>query len=679
MSETRSDDFMRLTVGQRALEDYWAVYSESLDAMNASAMEAVKRDPWLGPLVAAMTPEMMAAQQVASRERFLKGLAGDWSDYVASLRVEGARYAEMGIPFRSWFDILAATNRALVPRLVAKYGSEPERLSDALRASQEMIDGAMALLADTYVETKQRIVDTQRARADELERQNVLIQEASRLKSEFLANMSHELRTPLNAIIGFSELMRDGVAGPISERQSDFLDDVLSSGRHLLELINDVLDLAKVEAGRLELHPEEMSLAAHAHDVLTVLQATAAKKNLDLRTEIDPALPRVHLDPVRVKQILFNYLSNALKFTPAGGRVVVRLQRIEPNAIRIEVSDSGPGIEATDLGRLFREFEQINRTGRATEGTGLGLALTKRLVEAMGGSVDVSSRVGEGSTFSAVLPTRLAREASVPRQNVVLPGADENAPTVLVIEDIPEDRAILVRLLSTQGYAVETVSTGAQALSRLKARRYDAITLDLVLPDASGLDVLRAMRQGELNRGTPVVIVSVAPEQQLALGYSVAGVIMKPASADTLREALESAGVVARASSAIVVVDDDQVSLRLAGESLGELGYEARCYSDPFDALQALQQQAPSAIILDLLMPELDGFRFLEKLHGQGGAVTAPVFVWTVRDLSDEEQDRLRRYAKTVVLEGKRTGSSLVTELQKFLPARTSQPERERA
>jgi PAS domain S-box-containing protein len=246
--------------------------------------------------------------------------------------------------------------------------------------------------------------------------------EANRLKSEFLANMSHELRTPLNAIIGFSELMHDGRVGPVSAEHREYLGDILTSSRHLLQLINDVLDLAKVEAGKVEFRPEPVDLARVIREVCDVLRTLAAQKRIQIETEVDPLLTDVVTDPSKLKQVLYNFLSNALKFTPDGGRVCVRVASEGPAEFRIEVEDTGIGIRPEDIGRLFVEFHQLDGgTGKKYPGTGLGLSLTKRIVEAQGGRVGVQSTPDRGSTFFAILPREAVDPPAQERRDLVAP------------------------------------------------------------------------------------------------------------------------------------------------------------------------------------------------------------------------------------------------------------------
>ncbi|HUA36626.1 MAG TPA: PAS domain S-box protein [Candidatus Binataceae bacterium] len=273
-----------------------------------------------------------------------------------------------------------------------------------LRGADDRIRGVFVAARD--ISARKRLEDELRRKNDELEERNRQVQEANRLKSEFLANMSHELRTPLNAIIGFSELIFDGKAGALSDDQREYLADILTSGRHLLALINDVLDLSKVEAGKMEFLPERVELAAVAAEVRDILRSLAGKKRIAISTEVDRAIGPVTIDPGRLKQVLYNFLSNALKFTPDGGKVTIRIMPAGETDFTLEVEDTGIGISHEDLTRLFVEFQQLDAsTAKKYQGTGLGLALTKRIVEAQGGEIGARSEPGRGSVFSA----RLAR------------------------------------------------------------------------------------------------------------------------------------------------------------------------------------------------------------------------------------------------------------------------------
>jgi PAS domain S-box-containing protein len=499
---------------------------------------------------------------------------------------------------------------------------------------------------------------------------------ANRLKSEFLANMSHELRTPLNAILGFTELIHDGLVAPESPQFKEFLGDILASGRHLLQLINDVLDLSKVEAGKLEFHPKPVDLAELIAELLAIMRTTAAVKGIHVESQITPDMPEVVIDAARLKQIVYNYLSNALKFTPQDGHVIVRAMPENGGThFRLEVEDSGPGIAPEDIGRLFIEFQQLDAgAAKKHAGTGLGLALSKRLAEAQGGSVGVSSIVGKGSTFHAVLPLRAdAIIATLPPASFV--GGYDGSPVVLVVEDSERDRTTLVKTLAAAGYAVDVATTGAQALAKCRERVFDAITLDLLLPDTSGLEVLRSIRSSTPNHEVPVIIVTVVTERGAIAGFAVHDILPKPLDRSALLDTLERARISPERAGDVLVVDDDSSSLRLMAAALQQLGYRARCVSNGDDGLRVAQAAPPLAVVLDLMMPVMDGFEFLERFRRMPRCRDVPVLIWTLKDLSDDEYARLQSTVQRVVAKGHAGITTLMDELRTFIGAkRTGQP-----
>ena len=363
----------------------------------------------------------------------------------------------------------------------------------------------------------------------ELEVQNRRVSEADRMKSEFLANMSHELRSPLNGIIGFAELLFDGKLGPVALEHKEFLGDILNSGRHLLQLINEVLDLAKVEAGHLEFRPELVDVDRLVHEVTEVLGAVAAGKRIRLETQV-ANLGQVLVDPSKLKQVLYNYLSNALKFTPEEGRVIVRVKPEGADRFRLEVEDTGIGIGPEDIGRLFVEFQRPDSSAaQKDQGAGLGLALTRRLVEAQGGRVGVESTPGKGSVFHAVLPRLIP--------------AEKAASAILVVDDDRVECAVLSHTLRRAGYAVETATTGAEALARCQARSFAAITLDLFLPDGSGWEVLHNIRSLTRNSQTPVIVISMVQEKEAGSVFPIHDFLTKPVAPEELLASLERAGI----------------------------------------------------------------------------------------------------------------------------------------
>jgi PAS domain S-box-containing protein len=503
-----------------------------------------------------------------------------------------------------------------------------------------------------------------RVRSVELETQNRRIQEASRLKSEFLANMSHELRTPLNSIIGFTELLHDREIEPTSPQYMEFLSDILKSGRHLQRLINDVLDLAKVEAGKIELRPEVVDIKRLITEVAAVLRTVAASKRIQIQTEIAPEIGQASLDPGRFKQILYNYLSNALKFTPEGGTVKVQASSEPGGMFRVSVLDSGIGIAAADLGRLFVEFQQLEAGATKKHGgTGLGLALTKRLVEAQGGSVGVKSVLGQGSEFFAILPLNAGPLIACLEELSELP-TRVGAASVLVVEDDARDRALLSQTLTRAGYGVTAAATGGHAIAACAERVFDAITLDLLLPDMTGLDVLHRIRLNGKNQNTPVIVVSIVAEQGILAGFNVQDYLTKPVSGRDLLHSLEQAAVPADKGGKILIVDDDPAAHRLMRATLEQLGYHIDCSSSGEEALLLAAEQRPLAVVLDLMMPGIDGFEFLLRFRAAHANRSVPVIVWTMKDLTSGDHRRLQKLAQGVVAKGDWTATSFLEELQ---------------
>jgi PAS domain S-box-containing protein len=514
--------------------------------------------------------------------------------------------------------------------------------------------------------TEQKGLEEQlRKKNEELVEQYRRVQEANRLKSEFLANMSHELRTPLNAIIGFSELMHDGKVGPVSPDHKEYLGDILTSSKHLLQLINDVLDLAKVESGKMEFRPEPLDLEKLSGEVRDILRTLAGSKRIRVTTEIDPSVTGVMLDASKLKQVLYNYLSNALKFTPDEGRVTIRVRPEGEADFQVEVEDTGIGIRAEDMGRLFVEFQQLDAsTAKKYQGTGLGLALTKRIVEAQGGRVAVRSEAGKGSVFSAVLPRVARPDAAEP---TIGTAADVplrvGAPVVLAVDDDVKDRRWIADTLGRAGYTVEQAASGAEALERCRERAFDAITLDLLMADMHGREVLERIRAEGPNRETPVVIVTVLSDRSMGAGFRVHDILVKPVQENDLLQSLKRAAVDPSADRPVLVLDDDPKELKLAGMALSRLGYRAACVGDAEAALAVIERDPPAAVVLDLLMPAMNGFEFLARFRHTPRGRRTPVIVWTAKDLTAAERRKLQAAAQAIVLKSEGP-TALITELQ---------------
>lgn len=542
-------------------------------------------------------------------------------------------------------------------------GSDTPSTTDYIRA--------LVNILEDIGDEKQRLEATQKAVLnilEDLDAEKRSAQEANRMKSEFLANMSHELRTPLNSIIGFSELMSDGKVGPIADNHKEYLGDILTSARHLLQLINDVLDLAKVEAGKLDFDAKPIDLDNLVHGIRDTLRSIAASRNISVDVNIGNNLGGIIGDPARLKQVLYNYLSNALKFTSEGGHVCITANRENDEFFKLSVRDTGEGIAPENLARLFVEFEQLDASiGKRHQGTGLGLALSKRIVEAQGGQIGVESRIGEGSNFFAILPMSLGAESiEEPRavrsfQDTVL-----HLPQVLVIEDDPIERNAIVQLLTSVGYAPHGVATGEAALESSRNNRWDAITLDLNLPDISGAKVLAQIRAESLNAATPVVVVTALPDN-LVRAFSVQEMLTKPINTAELVAALKRAEKLGFRGRNIMVVDDEPNDLKLMEKHLQDSGYLCTGFPSGEQALAALTRIRPDMIILDLVMPGMGGLALLKKLQQGPQTCHIPVIIWSETESSD---DTIRNeYAAAVAYISKADGHKmLMQELQQYLP-----------
>ena len=487
---------------------------------------------------------------------------------------------------------------------------------------------------------------------------------ANRAKSNFLASMSHELRTPLNAIIGFSELLENHTFGSLNERQQRYVGNVLTSGRHLLQLINDILDLSKVEAGHMELALSEFDVGTAVRDTRTIVGTLAEKKSLSLEVEAEDGIPPLTADHSKFKQILYNLLSNAIKFTPAGGRIRVAV-RLAPDLnaiegdqwIEVAVSDTGIGLKREDQERIFGTFEQVDSAyGREQQGTGLGLALTRKFVELHGGRIWVESEIGQGSVFRLVLPLAQRGLGAQPdvaesEASTESPGA---GPLVLVVEDDRQAWDLLAHHLVHAGYRVARASSGQQALMMARDLRPDAITLDIVLPDQDGLTVLTQLKAHPDTQATPVIVVSISEDRELGFSLGAVEWLVKPANQEDFLAAVRRvvASTHAADTRTVLVIDDEAPTVELLTDMLTTQGFQVLSALDGRRGIDIARAQRPDLIVLDLVMPELTGFDVVRELRRFPESREIPILIFSVKDLSHEERERLRGSVQAVVTKG---------------------------
>jgi signal transduction histidine kinase/CheY-like chemotaxis protein len=495
---------------------------------------------------------------------------------------------------------------------------------------------------------------------DEIQEKSRQLEQASRHKSQFLASMSHELRTPLNAIIGLTEMMVSNAPRFGTEKAAEPLRRVHRAGTHLLGLINQVLDLSKIEAGKLELNPTLVDLATLVDEIVGTARQLAEQNKNRLAVEAHDNLGSLMVDPMRLQQILLNLLSNACKFTKAG-EVALRIRKIVDERSRIEfaVADTGIGMTAEQQAKLFDEFSQAeSSTAQRYGGTGLGLAITRKLARMMGGDVTVNSEPGKGSVFTVRLPSD---EATGPTQESRAQGSD----CVLVVDDDATARELIAEHLKAEGLPVVTAASGLEGLKLAKHLRPIAITLDVMMPDLDGWSVLAALRQDTELADIPVIMVTILDEQRRAASLGAAGYLTKPIDRDRLRRILGRFRTPARATRVLLVEDDADQRERLRAWLEGQhwLVQEA---ANGREALACLQADRPDVILLDLMMPEMDGFAVVAALQKEPRWRDVPVIVITARDLDAQDRARLNSGVQSVLVKEAFRPAELVERIRQL-------------
>ncbi|MCC6776889.1 MAG: GAF domain-containing protein [Hyphomicrobiales bacterium] len=493
---------------------------------------------------------------------------------------------------------------------------------------------------------------------DEIQEKSRQLAEASQHKSQFLANMSHELRTPLNAIIGVTEMLREDAQDLAREDELEPLDRVLGAARHLLALINDILDLSKIEAGRMELHPETFAVAPLVDEVVKTIESLATKNGNEVVVQRAGDIGRMHADPMRFRQALLNLLSNANKFT-SKGTVTVDLRQRQENGrewIEIAVSDTGIGMTAEQMGKLFQDFTQADAsTTRKYGGTGLGLAISRRFCQMMGGDISVTSEPGRGSTFTIGLPRLALAIASPPAEPISLtrgPTTDPTtqAPLVLVVDDDATMRDVTRRFLERAGFAVAVAGGGKEGLRLAREMRPCAITLDVMMPDIDGWTVLAALKGDPELADIPVVLMTILDEKQRGYALGAVDYMVKPVDRSRLTTLLRR--LCAGTSRRVLLVDDDDFMRREMRAALEQDGWQPEEAENGRTALARLEQTSFDAVLLDLVMPEMNGFEFLVQMRARPEWRDVPVIVITAKDLTAEDRRQLDVSAEQILLKG---------------------------
>ncbi len=501
---------------------------------------------------------------------------------------------------------------------------------------------------------------------------------ANRAKSHFLANMSHELRTPLNAIIGYSEMLQEQAVDLDQHDTIPDLQKIRSAGKHLQSLIDDILDLSKIEAGKMELFLETFDVSALVDGVVTTVQPLVEKSGNTLEIRCANELGTIRADMTKVRQILFNLLSNACKFTQNGaiGLDVSRRSVDGRDWMHFRVSDTGIGMTADQIGRLFQDFTQVDAsTTRRYGGTGLGLAISRRFCEMMGGEISVDSTLNTGSTFSFSIPSRTdaleADETKAPPDKAIVdrhPVSAATHDTVLVIDDDPLVHDLLARYLTREGFRVVAAATGREGLELARTLRPTAITLDVIMPGLDGWAVLAALKSNPDLADIPVVIVTMTDDRHMGYALGAADYVTKPFDPGRLTAILRRhTGVDPTAS--VLIVDDDPVMREMTRRLLQRDSWAVMEAESGRAALQRLNERVPTLIILDLMMPEMDGFDFIHELRKTPAWRQIPVVVLTARDVSEDDRRRLNGSVAKILRKAAYRREELLLEVREQVKA----------
>jgi signal transduction histidine kinase/DNA-binding response OmpR family regulator len=524
-------------------------------------------------------------------------------------------------------------------------GLAQEKTAKELRTHAGQMEAEIYQRAGEVQEANRRLEATNQ----ELLRAKEEAERGSRFKDQFLSTMSHELRTPLNAVLGFSDLLGDESYGPLNERQRRYVEHIHTGGKHLLSLISDILDLSKIEAGRMELAIESLRVETIFGEVLSVMRPLADKKSQSLSENSEPGLI-VHADSVRFKQVLMNLLGNAIKFTPNGGSVELGAH-LDSGCVRVEVRDNGPGIPPAEQQRIFEAFYRLRESGKKTEGTGLGLAITHRLVELHGGELTLDSEVGKGSCFYFSLPVAVAIQDRLPHPRPS-DGTRVRLPRVLVIEDDRAAAQLIQTQLVSAGYEALVCREPQNALEMAVQFQPGAITLDIVMKPKNGWEVLSQLKHDSRTSHIPLIVVSMVDQPGMGTLLGADEYLVKPVDKVTLLAAIQRrAGIrpPAKRTRPILVVEDDMATREFIVEMLTAQGYAVATASDGAQARAQVARNMPELVILDLVLPGGSGFELLGEWRASLRTAELPVFILTSKDLTPDEQRFLRANAESLL------------------------------
>jgi PAS domain S-box-containing protein len=626
-------------------------------------------------------PQQVVHQVVSEHARFLAAQAAYRRDTILSDQIQEATVAHV---FPDELASAGLNTLVVIPLIVQ--GDLQGVLEVLSIKKRSYVSSELELLAVAANElasgiSRRRLVDELRMKNVELETQTQKTVEASDTLKKFLATFSHELRSPLNSIVGFSEILSTELDSLNLTTRGEFLKNINTSGRHLQQIINDILDLSKIEAGRMELHLASYPVSYFQESVERVLGTAIAEKGIDLQFRLSPEFDEVVVDQTRFKQILINLVSNAIKFSSPRGKVTVTSERVR-NDIQFTVSDEGLGIKPEEIGQLFKPFRQAaGGRDRNKHGMGLGLAISRELIRLHGGSIWIESEWGKGTQVSFRIPLMVDAAAEGLMQAGMLldalkqenrPASNEK-PLALVVEDSPQAADLLRMHIESAGYRVEIARDGMEALEKAKRLLPHVITLDLLLPVKDGWAVMQELKKHPLCKNIPVIIVSIIDEKNLGFSLGAVDYFIKPVNKQDLLDALHRVHLSPGEGSArptVLVIDDDRTATDLIQVILENEGYRVLKAFQGKDGVELAAREHPDLIILDLIMPEVSGFNVAYQLRQIPATRCIPIIVLTSMDVDQETQLQLEAYTSGLIKKGSFTKKDLLREIGNIENAR---------